>query len=61
MTVSYDRETSAPPLVRVIDLYSVKPVDRQTLNEAAVETGHIIDPKYLELEREGLLKAGIPE
>ncbi|MEJ1996345.1 MAG: tetratricopeptide repeat protein [Limibacillus sp.] len=29
--------------------------------DTIVETGHIIDPKYLALEREGLLKAGIPE
>lgn len=29
--------------------------------DTIVETGHIIDPRYLELEREGLLKAGIPE
>jgi transketolase len=37
-------------MVRVIDLYSVKPVDQETLNEAALETGHIItvEDHYLE-------------
>ncbi len=37
-------------MVRVIDLYSVKPIDQETLNEAARETGHIItvEDHYLE-------------
>ena len=37
-------------VVRVIDLYSVKPVDQASLNEAARDTGHIItvEDHYLE-------------
>ena len=39
---AYERLLAEEIRIRVIDLYSVKPVDEQTLREAAEATGHIV-------------------